>query len=259
MNNQDPRFKKNYFSNMTADQTKDAYQRYSDQKVIPTTTIQPANKSEKITIATWYIEDMDAIKIKRSEDYYASKIRAVDVMIIHGITDDIAFGNMMKFTFNKSYKLSKPVNGTMNAIVYDKMNLVNTSNINISSIPTVFNMQINNHTIEMISFNVKNPDARSELTLLEKNISYSKNDIIILGNLNIGCGRYKDRTNFGNWTWLIPDNTSTKSDGSGCSDDNIIISPRLKSSFLNHYTMEDVNALQSSHYMVYAVFNQSSL
>jgi hypothetical protein len=264
IDNRDSRYNKSYFtkpSNITHYTTK------TQISIASTTTLNKIINTPKITISSWYITDFNTTKTNNSNvmDYITSNMKLYDISILQGIENNSVAEKidpkMSDYISFYSNNLGSEINPQIYAIFYKGINATNITYLNISGIeksPILIKFVKNNFTFDMVVINTNPSFVHNELSILENNVSKINERLIIIGNMNAGCGYYPKKEDFMNWTWAIPDSENTRSDGLNCPYDRIIINPLFKNNFVNYNIMRNVNSLQSKHYLISATMNISS-
>ena len=223
-------------------------------------------------IASWNLQIFGPTKASNQTllSYYADKIDDYDLFIVQEIRD--VSGTAIKQLADKlpayDYIISKRAGRSTSkeqyAIFYNnRSRIVNQSDWTnekqneFERPPFQATFSVQNWTFTLYTIHTKPIDVSNELTYLENLTGASKNDTIILGDLNAD-GSYYDENNivhFTSWKWVITNNMDTTVAASNNTYDRIIINNATVNNYLNAGVMSNVTKDQSDHYLVYAIFN----
>ena len=230
------------------------------------------NNVDNVSIASWNLQDFGPKKAANETllNFYANKLDDYDLFLIQEIRDSTTYSieSIATKLPNYNYVISKLAGqGTSKeqyAIFYsNEVELL--SNIdwtekeqnNFERPPFEATFKIKNWTFTLYAIHIKLNNVPQELTNLESLIDTPTQDTIILGDLNADGDNYYNGVihNFLDWHWLITSGMDTTVAKSNNAYDRIIINDATENNFISVSIMNDVNVIQSDHYIVYAIFN----
>jgi len=232
----------------------------------------PQNTSDTVAIAVWNLENFGTSKAANETllEFYATTIDDYTVIVLQEIRDPTgaALQSLAKKLPRYSYVLSAPAGQGSSkeqyAIFYSKaVTLVRTRDWteteqdNFERPPFEATFTIQNWTVTLVTIHAKLHNVPQELTTLERLIGTPSQDTILLGDLNADGDQYYDGVlhHFLNWRWVITSEMDTTVAKSSNAYDRIIINAAAENNFIRSQIMTDVEASQSDHYLVSALFN----
>ncbi|MFH1248590.1 MAG: endonuclease/exonuclease/phosphatase family protein [archaeon] len=207
------------------------------------TVIPEPLPNRTLLIASWQIYPFDDQKSYDNSvmDAYASIIGNYDIFFLQGITSSNAFsrlcGMLPKYNCISSTLSGEPESGY--GVIYKKGNLsiASISDYNPDSLsrwkhpPLEVLFEIEDYYFRLYSIEADQSNVEEELSNLEGAVEDNGN-MIIIGDLNADCGYYNPSSGkFGDWYWIIGDNSDTTVSSSDCAYDRIILNSELYGEF----------------------------
>ncbi len=235
----------------------------------------PELPKDEFSIACWNLQIFGQSKASDSSllSYYADKLDDHDIFIIQEIRDQsgTSITKLAEKFPNYDYIVSNRAGTTQSkeqyAIFYHH-NIIFESSYDFTPIlqlqferpPFQATFRADNWTFTIYTSHLKPDDVDRELSNFERLVSQLQSDVILIGDFNAD-GSYYDESSinhFTTWNWVITNDMDTTVAESSNTYDRIIINSYAENNFIRSGIMNDVNADQSDHYLIYAVFDTST-
>lgn len=239
-------------------------------------TPQPENvqptQGNTLKIANWNLQIFGEKKAGNEGlmNYYASKIKDYDVIVVQEIRDasETAFQelcNMLpEFKCIASSRAGTTSSKEQYGVIYRKVNMLQKTDYNdlqelqekFERPPFEARFSYDDWNFTLITIHVDPDKAQEELDAVEELFEDREDEVILLGDFNTDCTYYDETqdTDFEEWLWAIPDSEDTTVAASSCTYDRILVNKNAKDNFVQSGIMKDVNKEQSDHYLVWGEF-----
>lgn len=224
----------------------------------------------RLTIASWNLQVFGVKKASDSAlmDYYASKIRDYDIVIVQEIRDSsgeafrMLCAKLPEHKCAESSRAGSTSSKEQYGVIYRKAALAGTRDYNpemrgsFERPPFEVDFTYAGWSFRLITIHVDPDEAPEEMAMLDSLFRDSNEDTILLGDLNADC-KYYDRNSeqdFNAWAWAVPDAEDTTVAKTDCAYDRIILNKGAEDNFEKHGVMSDVKEGQSDHYLVWGEF-----
>lgn len=228
-----------------------------------------------ISIACWNLQIFGPSKSSNETllDYYVEKLDDYDIFIVQEIRD--VSGDAIKtlaegfpeYQYIISNRAGQSTSKEQYAVFYnDQVTLIESYDYQaeyqqmMQRPPLKVTFTSNKWTFTIYTAHTQPNNVPVELTVLETIIDHPIGDAIIMGDLNAD-GSYYDEDNFAHfkdWQWIVTNDVDTTVASSNNTYDRIIINDASENNFIRFGVMDDVMKDQSDHYLLYAIFNNSS-
>ncbi len=231
----------------------------------------PATNISKIrfaTVANWNLQIFGTKKAANAilMDTYARILGQYDVVFVQEIRDDsgTAFRDLCARISTHRCENSSRAGRTNSkeqiGIIYRKnISLVEMHDFNPDAadrwerppIEAVFDFD--GYRLRVYNIHTDPDSVPAELTALEQVVNSSGN-VAALGDFNADCSYYPraNRTQFRNWTWVIPDGTDTTVRATNCTYDRIFLNADAARELAGYGVYRTgINTTLSDHYLVW--------
>lgn len=224
-----------------------------------------------VSIASWNLQNFSPSKAENETllRFYVDTLDDYDVFVIQEINDPggDAVQSFAAQLPMYSYVISDPAGqGTSKeqyAIFYkndieliDAIDWTLEEQHNFERPPFEATFRVANWTFTLYTIHIKVGNVPQELSNLEILMGAPSQDTILLGDLNADGDQYYTGIlhHFLGWHWLITSDMDTTVAKSSNAYDRIVVNDAAKNNFIGVGIMDEVDASQSDHYLVYALF-----